>query len=40
MFSMQFIQLFDEIYVPLKINVVNTRLSYEKLKAPHQKANF
>ena len=40
MSSMQFIQFFDEIYVPLKINGVHMRSSYQKLKAPHRKANF
>ena len=40
MFCMQFIQSFDEIYAPLKINGVHMRSSYQKLKAPHRKKNF
>ena len=30
---------FDEIYVPLEINGVHTRSSYQKLNVPHRKAN-
>ena len=29
----------DEIYVPLETNGVDTRSSYQKLNAPHQKTN-
>ena len=47
MFSMQYIQIFtknfpnyfDEIYVPLETNGVHTRSSYQKLNVPHRKTN-
>ena len=30
---------FDEIYVPLEINGIHTRSSYQKLDVPHRKTN-
>ena len=30
---------FDEIYVPLEINGIHTRSSYQKLNVPHRKTN-
>ena len=30
---------FDKIYVPLEVNGVHTRWSYQKLNGPHLKAN-
>ena len=30
---------FDEMYVPLEVNGIHTRLSYQKLNVPHRKGN-
>ena len=38
-FTKNYVNYFDEIYVPLEINGIHTRSSYQKLNIPHRKTN-